>query len=139
MSFRTRLGLVSVLLAGTTVLAACGGGDGGNGPDTLPDDEPSPVGTFFAMENHSSRDAYYVYIRSCGATEWGADRLGASTVLDVNERITWTVNDPGCYDVRAVSAISDGTQQEAVWEDVQVPANQTTTVRLEDSHWGPIN
>lgn len=134
----TRTSALALLLAGSTLLAACGG-DGGTGPaDDQPDDEPTQEGTFFALENHSSRDAFYVYIRACGATEWGDDRLGSSRILDVDERITWTVNQPGCYDIKALSDPTGGRQQ-AVWPDVQVPADRTTTIALRDADWGAMD
>jgi hypothetical protein len=125
----------SLLLAASTLLAACGGDDGGTGPaDPTPEPQPSEEGTFFAMENHSERDAWYVFVRACGTTEWGQDMLG-NRILDVNERITWTVNSPGCFDVRAQTNPGAAPRYEAVWTGVQVAAEQTTTVRLDDADW----
>jgi hypothetical protein len=134
-SFSTRA--FAFLLAGTTLLAACGGDDNNGPSDSNPEPEPSQEGTFFAMENYSSHDAYYVYIRACGTSDWGSDMLGSS-ILDVNERITWTVNNPGCFDVRARTSNQVDPVMEAVWEDVQVAANQTTTLELDDENWQAV-
>jgi hypothetical protein len=125
-------------LIGTTLLAACGGGDDDNGPSspTPPDTQPSEQDhTLFAMQNSSSEDALYVYIKSCGAASWGQDRLGATRVLDVGEVITWTVNQPGCYDVRARTSSSGG--QKAEFMGVNVAEHQTTTVTIHDADWQP--
>jgi len=124
-------------LLGTTLLAACGGGDD-NGPST-PDDptpEPNTQGTVFALENLSSQDAYYVYIKDCGAATWGNDRLGATRILDVNEVISWTVNNPGCYDIQARTSLSaPGGQKKATYPGVNVADGQTTTVTIRDANW----
>jgi hypothetical protein len=125
-------------LMGTTLLAACGGDDGGSGPSTPePDDQqPSTQETLFAVENLSSQDAFYVYIKDCGSASWGSDRLGATRVLDVNEVITWTVNNPGCYDIQARTSLNaEGGQKKATYTDVNVADGQTTTVTIRDANW----
>ena len=120
-------------LVGTALLAACGGDDDNNGPSTPPDQQPSDEQTLFAMENLSSQDAYYVYIRSCGTESWGSDRLGSTRILDVGEVITWTVNNPGCYDVQARTSSTAG--QTATYMGVNVAAGETTTVTIQDANW----
>ena len=133
-SLSSRAAAVAVL--GTIALAACGGGDD-NGPSTPTPETPSPSAqTLFAMENLSSQDALYVYIKSCGAATWGQDRLGATRILDVGEVITWTVNQPGCYDVRARTSSSGG--QKADFMGVNVAEGQTTTVSIHDANWQPL-
>jgi hypothetical protein len=123
-------------LLGTTLLAACGGDD--NGPSTPGDSTPEPntQGTVFALENLSSQDAYYVYIKDCGAATWGNDRLGATRILDVNEVISWTVNNPGCYDIQARTSLSaPGGQKKATYPGVNVVDGQTTTVTIQEANW----
>ena len=132
--------VLSLALLGTTLLAACGGGDD-NGPSapSNPEPEPTPGETMFAIENLSGQDAYYVYIKDCGAATWGSDRLGSSRILDVGEVITWTVNDPGCYDVEArTSQNAAGGQKKATYRSVDVASGQTTTVTIRDANWAAM-
>jgi hypothetical protein len=132
--------VLSFVLLGTTLLAACGGGDD-NGPSAPSNPEPdqTPSETMFAIENLSSQDAYYVYIKACGSASWGSDRLGASRILDAGEVITWTVNDPGCYDVEArTSQSAAGGQKKATWRSVDVESGQTTTVTIRDTDWAAM-
>jgi hypothetical protein len=128
---------VAFALLGTTLLAACGGGDDSNGPSTpQTPSEPNEQGqTLFAMENLSNQDALYVYIKACGSATWGQDRLGATRVLEVGEVITWTVNEPGCYDVRARTSSNGG--QKAEYMGVDVASGRTTTVSIHDADWQP--
>ncbi|HEX5818313.1 MAG TPA: hypothetical protein VFY20_05525 [Gemmatimonadales bacterium] len=131
----------AVALLATTLLAACGGDDNGSGPSTPEPQDPQPgtQETMFAVENLSSQDAYYVYIKDCGAASWGSDRLGATRILDVNEVITWTVNEPGCYDVEArTSTAAQGGQKKATYQNVNVVAGQTTTVTIRDANWAAM-
>ena len=132
-SLRSRA--ISFAVLGTTLLAACGGGDdnGPSAPSTPDTPQPDQQQTLFAMENLSSQDALYVYIRACGTANWGTDRLGATRVLDVGEVITWTVNQPGCYDVRARTSSNGG--QKAEFMGVNVAAGTTTTVTIRDANW----
>ena len=101
-----RTTLLASVVAGTLFLAACGGDDN-NGPANP---EPSSQ-TTFRMTNGSSISAWYIYVRSCGASSWGTDRLG-SAVLSPGESATLGLA-AGCYDVHAVSSMEDF--KEAYW------------------------
>jgi len=102
----TRNTLFASVVATTLFLGACGGDDN-NGPVT-----PEPSGqTTFRMTNGSSISAWYIYVRSCGASSWGNDRLG-SAVLSPGESATLGLS-AGCYDVHAVSSMEDF--KEAYW------------------------
>jgi hypothetical protein len=126
-------------LMGTTLLAAGGGDDNGPSAPAPDDSQPDTQETMFAVENLSSQDAYYVYIKDCGSASWGSDRLGATRILDVNEVITWTVNQAGCYDVEArTSTSSQGGQKKATYPNVNVVAGQTTTVTIRDANWASM-
>jgi hypothetical protein len=103
----TRNTLFASVVATTLFLGACGGDDSNNGPTT-----PEPSGqTTFRMTNGSSISAWYIYVRSCGASSWGTDRLG-SAVLSPGESATLGLA-AGCYDVHAVSSMEDF--KEAYW------------------------
>jgi hypothetical protein len=54
------------------------------------------------LENASPQAVEDFYIRTCGVTEWGPDRLGATTVAPGESR-AFAVT-PGCYDIRAVQS-----------------------------------
>ena len=102
----TRNTLFASLVATTLLLGACGGDDN-SGPAT-----PEPSGqTTFRMTNGSTISAWYIYVRSCGASSWGNDRLG-SAVLSPGESATLGLS-AGCYDVHAVSSMEDF--KEAYW------------------------
>jgi len=102
----TRNTLFASVVATTLFLAACGSDDN-NGPTT-----PEPSGqTTFRMTNGSTISAWYIYVRSCGASSWGTDRLG-SAVLSPGESATLGLA-AGCYDVHAVSSQEDS--KEAYW------------------------
>jgi hypothetical protein len=51
-------------------------------------------------QNSSSESIWYLYVRTCGASSWGNDQLGANTI-PVGNSFTLTGIPPGCYDFHA--------------------------------------
>lgn len=128
----TRNTLFASVVATTLFLAACGSDDN-NGPAN-PDPDPIPAGqTTFRMVNGSSISAWYVYVRSCGASNWGPDRLGTE-VLSPGESATLGLS-AGCYDVHAIS--SENNFKEAYWMG-QNFSGDVATVTIADTDWAPI-
>ena len=120
--------LFASVVTATLFLAACGSDDN-NGPAN-----PEPSGqTTFRMVNGSSISAWYVYVRSCGASSWGTDRLG-SAVLSPGESATLGLS-AGCYDVHAVSSMENF--KEAYWMG-QAFSGDVTTVTIADGDWDDI-
>ncbi len=120
--------LLASVVATTLFLAACGSDDN-NGPTT-----PEPTGqTTFRMVNGSSISAWYIYVRSCGASSWGQDRLGSS-VLSPGESATLGLA-AGCYDVHAVSSLEN--YKEAYWMG-QAFSGDVSTVTIADADWDDI-
>ena len=126
----TRSTLFASVVATTLFLAACGSDDN-SGPSN-PTPEPGGA-TTFRMTNGSSISAWYIYVRSCGASSWGTDRLG-SGVLSPGESATLQLS-AGCYDVHAISSIDNF--KEAYWMGHAV-AGDATTIAIADSNWAPI-
>lgn len=124
----TRNTLFASVVATTLFLAACGSDDN-NGPAN-----PEPSGqTTFRMVNGSSISAWYVYVRSCGASSWGNDRLG-SAVLSPGESATLGLA-AGCYDVHAVSSLENF--KEAYWMG-QTFSGDVSTVTIANNDWVDI-
>ena len=124
----TRNTLFASVVAATLFLAACGSDDN-NGPAN-----PEPSGqTTFRMVNGSSISAWYIYVRSCGASSWGTDRLGSS-VLSPGESATLGLA-AGCYDVHAVSSMENF--KEAYWMG-QTFSGDVSTLTIADADWDDI-
>ena len=116
---RVALATASLSLA---PLAACGGGDGGG-------DATGPAATgrgALRLTNSSGISAWYVYVKSCSATTWGADRMGDG-VLSSGESATLNL-DAGCYDLRAESSPSNNKRFEQL--GVQIADDQTKQVTI---------
>jgi hypothetical protein len=122
--------LFASLVATTLFLGACGGDD--NGSPTNPTPEPSGS-TSFRMVNGSTISAWYIYVRSCGASSWGIDRLG-SEVLSPGESATLHLSG-GCYDVHAVAGPEDG--KEAYWMG-QAMSGDLTTLTISNTDWAAL-
>ena len=75
--------LLSTLVGIAALTAACGSDSGATSPTPNPGgNDADPVDlTGFEVTNASDRDAYYLYTRPCGASEWGADELGSANIL----------------------------------------------------------
>ena len=114
-----------VLLAGLSLslatLAACGGG--GDGGSTGPAETGRGK---IRVSNASNVSAWYVYVKSCTSTAWGADRLGAE-VLSPGESATLNI-DAGCYDLRAESSPTNARHFEQ--RGFQVGNDQTTQITI---------
>ncbi len=129
---------ILVVASLTGIAAAC------SGDSNAPADENTNTGhtqtpsedgeTRLRLTNKSSTSAWYVYIRQCGNPEWGADELGASNVLSPEETASWTTDNPGCYDIRALSEPGSG-QKEALYMGVDVAQAQNTQVTISGSDW----
>ena len=123
----TRNTLFASLIATTLFLGACGGDDN----DSPSNPTPTPSGdTSLRMVNGSTISAWYIYVRSCGASSWGADRLGTE-VLSPGESATLHLS-AGCYDVHALSGPDEN--QEAYWMGQTMSAD-LTTLTIADSNW----
>ena len=122
--FGTRARYISAA-ALVAVLAACGGGSDSTGPSDPPAPPPSTT-TKLRMTNSSSLSAWYVYVRSCGATSWGADRLG-SNVLSPGESASLNLQ-AGCYDVRAETSAANNKQ--AIFMGLQISSGETEQVTI---------
>ena len=121
----------------TGVAAACGGDNNGPADDneTPPQTTPNDDGvTRLRMTNQSATSSWFIYIRQCGNANWGPDQLGSSNVLSPGETASWTTDNPGCYDVRAVAEPGAG-QKEALWTGIDVASEQTTQVDIENGDW----
>jgi hypothetical protein len=128
---------VLVVASLTGFAAACGGDNSGptDDNDTPPDTAPSEDGvTRLRMTNQSSTSAWFIYIRQCGNENWGPDQLGSSNVLSPGESASWTTDNPGCYDIRAISEPGAG-QKEALWTTLNVAEEQTTQVNIQNGDW----
>lgn len=126
----TRNTLFASFVAATLFLGACSSDDN-NGP-TNPEPEPSGD-TTFRMTNGSSISAWYIYVRSCGASSWGIDRLG-SGVLSPGESATLHLSS-GCYDVHAISSVENF--KEAYWMGHTV-SGDATTISIANGDWADI-
>jgi hypothetical protein len=124
----TRNTLFASVVAATLFLAACGSDDN-NGPAN-----PEPSGqTTLRMTNGSSISAWYIYVRSCGASSWGTDRLG-SAVLSPGESATLGLS-AGCYDVHAISSMEEF--KEAYWMG-QTMSGDVTQLSITNGDWVDI-
>lgn len=115
-----RLSAAALMVALLPALAACGGDD--DGPSA-----PSGTGTL-RLSNASEVSAWYVYVKACNASAWGADRLGTS-VLSHGESATLSL-ESGCYDLRALSDPDDDKSFER--RALTVAASGTTQVQITD-------
>lgn len=102
----------------------CGDGacDPGETAAGCPDDCGAPDPAALEVRNDSSFSIWYLYVAACGASSWGSDQLGASTIP---AGAVFTVNGipPGCYRLRATTRTSD-----YFWEtqsDVTLVSSQT--------------
>lgn len=131
----------SVLLATIVGLAAltgaCGSDSGPTNPTNPGGNEPDPVGvTGFEVTNSSDRDAYYLYTRACGTSEWGADELGSANILYPGESVT-VDESAGCYDVLALTK-HDTPRYQALYQANTVAAGQLTALSVQGADWTQI-
>ena len=126
-----RVGLVLVAV----VVAAGGGGCGAGGAGGTVT-SPAPTGQL-ALHNGSSRDAWYVFTRQCGAEVWGEDELGPMTVLRPGQSAAW-VKRAGCYDLLVLSNPRVRPRFEARYPQQLVAAEQQTAIDLADQDWAPL-
>ncbi|HJU66232.1 MAG TPA: hypothetical protein VJ596_11170 [Gemmatimonadaceae bacterium] len=127
-SLRRALPLVAAFSMATAMVACGGDSDSVTGP-TPGNDGGGGSGTSkgtLRMTNSSEHSAFYIYVKSCSSSDWGADRLGSS-ILSVGESANLNLN-PGCYDVRAKTSNSIGKQ--VTFGDVQIASNQTKQVTI---------
>jgi hypothetical protein len=89
-----------------------------------------------ALQNDSSREAWYAYTRRCGVGVWGEDELGPRVVLRPGQSATWTER-AGCYDLLVLTNPRVVPRYEARYERRQVVADQGTPVAIADADWGP--
>ena len=96
-----------------------------------------PVGQGeIALQNDSSREAWYAYTRRCGVGVWGEDELGPRVVLRPGQSAGWTET-PGCYDLLVLTNPRVEPRFEARYERRQVVADETTPVAIADDDWSP--
>jgi hypothetical protein len=127
-----RVGLVLVAMVGVAVRVT---GCGAPGPGATVTN-PEPDGQI-ALRNGSSRDAWYVFTRRCGAEVWGEDELGPMTVLHPGQSAAWT-EQTGCYDLLVLSNPRIVPRFEARYPQQLVAAEQQTAIDLADPDWSPL-
>jgi hypothetical protein len=125
-----RVGLILV----AAVVAASGGCGAGGAGGTVTGPEPSGR---IALHNGSSRDAWYVFTRQCGAAAWGEDELGPMTVLRSGQSAAWAER-AGCYDLLVLSNPRVLPRFEARYPQQLVAAEQQTVIDLADPDWAPM-
>ena len=131
--------LLSTIVGIAALTAACGSDSGATGPTPNPGgNDPDPVGVAgFEVTNSSDRDAYYLYTRACGASEWGADELGSANILYPGESVT-VDESAGCYDVLALTKHATPRYQ-ALYQAKTVSAGQVTPVSVQAADWSQIS
>lgn len=110
LSASTRLLLLPILLALTT-LAACGGSDGGP-------TGPNPATGTIIIQNNSSFAIVEINISRCELDTWGGNRL--SSPLNPGSSRSFQLT-PNCYDARAIVSSGDFV----TFFDIVLNANQT--------------
>ena len=116
--------------------AGCGGGDG-DGDDNGGTGPGPAVTAGFEISNGSNREAWYMYSRACGTEDWGEDELGSANILFPGESVTWTESS-GCYDLLALTSASDTPRYQALYEGVEVAADETTSVSISNGDWTAV-
>jgi hypothetical protein len=89
-----------------------------------------------ALQNGSSREAWYAYTRRCGARLWGEDELGPRLVLRPGQSATWTET-AGCYDLLVLTNPRVEPRYEARYQRRQVMADRETPIAIAEADWGP--
>jgi hypothetical protein len=111
---------------------ACSGDSDPAGPSS-----PAPTTTAIRITNQSTRAAWYLYWRPCGAEDFGEDRLGSGNVLSSNESFAAAL-DPGCYDVLTITDPGEAPYYQALWHDQTVSAGQETSLAITDGSWETV-
>jgi hypothetical protein len=143
--FNSALALFALATAG------CGGGSDATGPSSPGGSDPggsNPAPTPSAntgtleVSNPTDVTVYYLKVRACGATDFGADLLldpndGVGGLLQTGETGHWQLT-PGCYDVR----LSPSNALFYVWAkqihaNVQIQAGQTASIAA--TTWSPYD
>ena len=132
LSTMTRRLAAAGLSALAVATAGCGGGDddGGTGPGPA-------VTAGFSISNGSDREAWYLYSRACGTEDWGEDELGTANILSPGESVSWDEN-AGCYDLLALTRLSDSPRYQAVYEGKTVASGATTAVSIASGDWSAV-
>jgi hypothetical protein len=140
----------SALVLFSFAAAACGGGSDATGPspDPIPSPGPGPgpapapsptIGTL-EVSNPTSVSVYFIKVRACGTTDFGADLLldindGVGGLLQTGETGHWSLA-PGCYDVRlSASNALFSVYAKQIHSNIQITAGQTTSLVTGD--WQP--
>ena len=97
--------------------------------------EPEGEGRI-ALQNGSSREAWYAYSRRCGGRTWGEDELGPRVVLRPGQAAVWS-EAAGCYDLLVLTNPRVEPRYEARYARRQVVAEQETAVAIADTDWDP--
>ena len=121
---------LGILAAAST---GCGGGDDDNSGTG-----PSPaVVSGFEIVNGSDREAWYMYSRACGSQDWGEEELGTANILYPGESVSWEES-AGCYDVLALTSLSDSPRYQAIYEGRSVKAGETTAIDIANGDWTAV-
>lgn len=84
------------------------------------------------ITNSTTSSVWYVRVRTCGATAWGSDLLGADIIpKDLGQSFEVA---PGCRDVRLES--SPNVNGEKIWLNQSFTAGQITALTVTD--WTPM-
>ena len=133
LSMKIRHIAAAALGALALVTTGCGGGDDDNGGTG-----PGPAVTAgLEISNGSDREAWYVYSRACGTEDWGEDELGMANILYPGESVSWAES-AGCYDLLALTRVSDSPRYQAYYEGVDVAAGETTAVSIASGDWTAV-
>ena len=109
------------VLAGSILLAACGGG--GEGP-TGPTGPTGPQLASVVLQNNSARTVDEFYFSACSATSYGSNRLQQPIAPGASR--TFEGIEPGCYDFLAGTV--EGTVHELSGQNVT--AGQPFTIAV---------
>lgn len=113
--------LVGLTLA---ALAAACGDDSPTGPTS---DQPDPGKATVKLVNSSPNSVLFARTRACGATAWGSDLLGSSSILWSNQTLS-RPHAAGCYDLRLTPGESGADY--LYLTDLQLSAGKVTTITI---------
>ncbi len=127
-----RILVSGLILSFAAALSACGGGGAvangntANNPQAN-NQQVAPANSFYAIQNNSNYDIYYVYMSSSRDPNWGPDQLGNDVL---RAHTTYRFNGVPCdtYDLKLVDEDGD----ECVQSGVQVCQNTTLVINQAD-------
>jgi hypothetical protein len=113
--------LIALTLA---ALAAACGSDSLTGPSN---DQPDPTKATVKLVNNSANSVLFARTRACGATAWGSDLLGSSSILWSNHTLNRS-HAAGCFDLRLTPG--EAGADYLYFTDLQLEAGNVTTITI---------